>query len=94
MPGAGLLRRGVGLLRRGSGLLGRGAGLLRRGASLLGRGAGLLCRGAGHLGLSWCWQNEAFPDVTLCHNDNRDLFYVVALVLRQLLGKVDPRRWH
>ena len=27
-------------------------------------------------------------------NNNRDLFYVIALVLHQLPGKVDPRQWH
>ena len=29
-----------------------------------------------------------------CDNNNRDLFYVIALVPHQLPGKVDPRRWH
>ena len=28
------------------------------------------------------------------NNNNRDLFYVIALVPHQLPGKVDPRRWH
>jgi hypothetical protein len=27
-------------------------------------------------------------------NNNRDLFYVIALSPHQLPGKVDPRRWH
>jgi hypothetical protein len=28
------------------------------------------------------------------NNNNRDLFYVIALLPHQLPGKVDPRRWH
>ena len=28
------------------------------------------------------------------NNNNRDLFYVITLFLYQLLGKVDPCRWH
>jgi diketogulonate reductase-like aldo/keto reductase len=30
----------------------------------------------------------------LLDNNNRDLFYVIALFPHQLPGKVDPRRWH
>jgi hypothetical protein len=38
------------------------------------------------------WIQLAFAVSSL--NNNRDLFYVIALSPHQLPGKVDPRRWH
>ena len=37
--------------------------------------------------------HENMQETYSLHNSG-DLFYVIALVLHQLPGKVDPRRWH